>query len=171
MNDIEIYTDGACAGNPGNGGWATITYDKDSRIIYDAYCSELIQNTTNNRMEIEAILMALKLADTKYANKKVTIYSDSAYCVNMFNSWITTWAGNGWMNSKKETVANLDLVKMLYQYKKIEFPNFQVVKCAGHTKDNIGNQLADAYAVSAYSLDASKIAKIIKENDITLEIE
>jgi ribonuclease HI len=98
------------------------------------------------------------------------IYSDSAYCVNMFNDWISTWASNGWTNSKKEIVKNYDLVKKLYEYKKIDFPNFQVLKIKGHA-DNIGNELADAYAVSAYTSDASKLAKILKENDITLAVE
>lgn len=170
MKTIEIFTDGACGGNPGPGGWATIRYDKETNTITDAYSSFRIEDTTNNRMEIEALLQALVLATTKYKNDVCLIYSDSAYCVNMFNDWINTWASNGWTNSKKEIVKNYDLVKKLYEYKKIDFPNFQVLKIKGHA-DNIGNELADAYAVSAYTSDASKLAKILKENDITLAIE
>ena len=178
---IEFYCDGACSGNPGNGAWSCIGYDKENKIIYEAYIgyedgydgihAETYKDTTNNRMEIKGLLHALKLATTKYKDKVCLIYCDSAYCVNMFNDWIHTWAGNGWTNSKKEIVKNFDLVKQLYEYSKIDFPNFQVIKTVGHQKENIGNELADAYAISAKTGDGSKLAKIIKENNITLRIE
>lgn len=122
-------------------------------------------------MEIEALLMALKLATTKYKDKVCLIWSDSAYCVNMFNEWIINWARNNWTNSSKEVVKNFDLVQKLWQYKQIDFPNFQLAKISGHSGE-LGNELADAYAVAArFPHDASKLAKIIKENEITLEIE
>ena len=89
----------------------------------------------------------------------------------MFNDWINNWAKNGWTNSKKEIVKNFDLVKKLYEYKKIDFPNFQVLKIEGHNSSNIGNELADAYAVSEKDNNSTKLVKIIKENEITLSVE
>lgn len=179
-NIIKIYTDGACSGNPGPGGWSCVVYDDDCRIITDAYTGSegaymeghLIQrkDTTNNRMEIMGLLKALDLAVNKYNDYCCIIYCDSAYCVNMFNEWIKTWAANNWINSSKQEVKNLDLVKKLYEYTKIDFPNFSVYKIDGHN-NHIGNELADAYAIAEKSGDGTKLAKIIKENDITLAIE
>lgn len=180
-NIIEIYTDGACSGNPGKGAWSCIVYNKDKKTIYEAYVgyedgydgihAETYKDTTNNRMEIKGLLKALELSISVYKDKVCLIYSDSAYCVNMFNDWINNWAKNGWTNSKKEIVKNFDLVKKLYEYKKIDFPNFQVLKIEGHNSNNIGNELADAYAVSAKDNNSTKLVKIIKENEITLSVE
>ena len=171
IKTVELYTDGACSGNPGIGGWSCVCYNSETNVITDAWMGKDDQyETTNNRMELRGILKALELATTKYKDYFVTIYSDSIYVVNTFNEWITSWAGNNWTNSKKELVKNFDLIKQLYEYKKIDFPNFQILKIAGHNH-NIGNELADAYAVAEKSGDATKLAKIIKENNITLAIE
>ena len=177
---IKLYTDGACAGNPGIGGWSCVHYDAENNTIWDAYTGgeetymegHLIQKkeTTNNRMEIMALLKALELAATKYKDCDVIIYCDSSYVVNTFNEWIFNWARNNWINSSKEQVKNLDLILKLYEYAKKEFPNYGVYKIAGHNNE-IGNELADAYAVAERSGNASKLAKILKENDITLAIE
>lgn len=86
--EIELYTDGACSGNPGIGAWSCVAYDSASATIYDAFMGkddEQHKETTNNRMEILGLLKALELATTKYKNYYVIIYSDSSYCVNMFN--------------------------------------------------------------------------------------
>ena len=170
---IEIFTDGACSGNPGIGAWSCVVYNDDRRIIYDAIVGRDDpddKETTNNRMELKGLIQALELSTTKYKDNECIIYCDSAYCVNMFNSWLRTWAANNWIGSNKEQVKNLDLVKQLYNFFTIEFPNFQVVKTRGH--DNvIGNELADAYAVAHKCGDASKLAKILKENKITLHEE
>jgi len=169
-NIINIYTDGACSKNPGPGGWACVVFNPIDKIVTDCYTQEE-EETTNNRMEIEAILMALELAITKYKDKVCLIWSDSAYCVNMFNEWIVNWAKNNWTNSSKEVVKNFDLVQKLWIYKQIEFPNFSIAKISGHVGE-LGNELADAYATAArFPHDASKLVKIIKENGITLEIE
>lgn len=177
---IRLYTDGACNGNPGIGGWSCIRYDAETNTIYDAYTGgeetymdgHLVQKkeTTNNRMELKGLIQALELATTKYKDYNVLIYSDSAYVVNMFNTWIYNWAKNNWINSSKEEVKNLDLVKKIYEYTKVDFPNYGVYKIAGHNNE-IGNELADAYAVAEKSGDATKLAKILKENNITLAIE
>ena len=120
-------------------------------------------------MEIKGLLIALELATNKYKNEECIINCDSAYCVNMFNEWISNWASNNWIGSNKEEVKNLDLVKELYQYKQIDFPNFIVQRVAGH-QGIIGNELADAYASMGISKNATKLLKIITDNDITLEI-
>lgn len=126
--------------------------------------------TTNNRMEIKGLLQALELAVTKYKDCDVIIYSDSSYVVNIFNKWIHNWARNNWINSSKEQVKNLDLIKLLYDYTKQDFPNYVVYKITGHNNE-LGNELADAYAIAEKSGNATKLAKILKENDITLAIE
>ena len=163
----------------GNGAYSCITYDNNKHIIYDAIMgfedgydgihAETYKDTTNNRMEIKGLIAALELATNKYKEEECTIYCDSAYCVNMFNSWISNWASNNWIGSSKEQVKNLDLVKQLYKYKLIDFPNFQVTKINGH-EGEIGNELADAYATAKVYGNSTKLVKIITENDITLEI-
>lgn len=121
-------------------------------------------------MELKGLLKALELATTKYKDYDVVIYCDSAYVVNAFNEWIYSWARNNWINSSKEEVKNLDLIKLLYDYAKQDFPNYVVYKIAGHNNE-LGNELADAYAIAEKSGNATKLAKILKENDITLAIE
>ena len=115
-------------------------------------------------MELKAILHVFKLAAAAPDNKYV-IYSDSAYAVNIINSWIWTWSKNNWKNSKKQTVENLDLVKELYNYLNINFFNCQVLKCDAHC-GNVGNELADALATN----NDNKFDKIIKQNNIIKNI-
>lgn len=170
---IEIYTDGStlkngCKDNTGGYGVVAMIPDPKEQCGYriDYLFSRRATSTTNNRMEISAILKALDLARTIYRDETCIIKSDSAYCVNMFNSWIRTWASNGWKNSKKVTVENLDLVLELYEYVKIDFPNFEIIKVKGHN-EVVGNEIADALATD----NSIKLAKIFKENDITVDSE
>ena len=163
---ICLYTDGACSGNPGIGGWSCLGYNAEDQTICDIFWGK-DDFTTNNRMEMLGLLQALKLATNEYKDCDVTIYSDSAYVVNMFNEWINKWAVNNWIGSSKQEVKNLDLVKQLYEYKKIDFPNFGVYKVKGHNNE-LGNELADAIAIFAKTEDTTKLAKILKENNITL---
>jgi len=177
---ITIYTDGACSGNPGNGAWSCIVYNNNTRTITDAFVgseNEYLEghlytrdNTTNNRMELMGLLKALELATTKYINNTCLIYCDSSYVVNIFNEWIYDWAANNWINSSKQEVKNLDLIKPLYEYAIKEFPNYRLYKITGHN-NIIGNELADAYATAHKSGNTEKLTKIIKENEITLVIE
>ena len=90
-----LYTDGACKGNPGPGGFGVV--DFQDNIIYCQY-KENCEQTTNNREELKAILHAFEMAED-YPDVTFIIYSDSAYCVNMLNDWIWTWAKNDWKNS------------------------------------------------------------------------
>jgi ribonuclease HI len=108
MKAVTIYTDGACSGNPGPGGWgAVLLYKDQEREVYGGE-----SQTTNQRMELQAVIGAL--SSLKVTDWDVTIYSDSAYVVNAFKQkWIDNWQKNGWKNSKKEAVANQDLWKEL----------------------------------------------------------
>lgn len=155
---IEIYTDGACSGNPGPGGFGVVEMNGD--IVEYTY-SEECENTTNNREEMKAILHAFEHACSYYRYDEVLIYSDSAYCVNMINDWIWTWAKNNWMNSKKKTVENLDLVKELHKYLIMDFFPCQVIKIKGHC-GNAANELADALATN----NERKYQKTLLENGL-----
>lgn len=153
---IYIYCDGASKGNPGPGGFGLAVMNN---IYITHIYSKQYKNITNNQGELRGLLLALGLATTEYKNEQVIIYSDSAYCVNMFNNWIYTWAGNGWKNSKKQIIENYDLVLKLYDFAKIEFPNFSVEKVPGHC-GILGNEIADAAA----SNNKEKLVKIFQEN-------
>ncbi len=135
--EIEIYTDGACSGNPGPGGWAAVLMygDKKKEI------SGGEPQTTNQRMEMKAAVEALKVL--KYPCE-VSLYSDSAYLVNAFNQgWLDRWQINGWRTSQKKPVENKDLWEELLKFAdkhKVKF-----VKVKGHA-DNVYNNRCDELA-------------------------
>jgi len=135
-----IYTDGACSGNPGPGGYGAILFFGEHR----KEISGGQRDSTNNRMEILAVIKALEVLKEKC---KVTVYSDSAYVVNCFQKgWIFGWMRNGWMNSKKQPVENQDLWKQLWhlmQQHRVEY-----VKVKGHS-DNEFNNRCDELARAA----------------------
>ncbi len=140
MKKVTIYTDGACSGNPGPGGWgAILMYNETSKEISGAS-----KDTTNNIMEITAVLEALKLLKEEC---EVKIYSDSAYVVNAFNQgWIYNWKKNNWKTASKDPVKNKELWEELYslvQKHKVEF-----IKVKGHS-DNEYNNRCDFLATSA----------------------
>ena len=98
-----IYTDGACSGNPGPGGWGAVIFDQNKN---QKNISGKEKNTTNNRMELMAPIMALKKIKS---DSKVTIFTDSTYLKNGITEWIKKWEKNGWKNASKKTVKNKDL--------------------------------------------------------------
>ena len=155
MNNKIFYTDGACKGNPGPGGYGVVEM-KDNKILYEY--SEYCDNTTNNREELKAILHVFELAAADKSNTYI-IYSDSSYAVNIINDWIFTWVKNNWINSKGNQVENLDLILNLYKYVTINFFNCQVKKCTAHVGE-VGNELADALATN----NQSKYNKLKKEH-------
>ncbi|HOJ50803.1 MAG TPA: 2-C-methyl-D-erythritol 2,4-cyclodiphosphate synthase [Spirochaetota bacterium] len=109
-DNVLIYTDGSCIGNPGPGGWSFIIV-KDNKEIFSLSDGE--KTTTNNKMEIKAVLEALKyLKDTDY--KTVTIFTDSQYVSNALNSWLIEWNKNGWKTTGKKDVANKELWVQVY---------------------------------------------------------
>lgn len=134
---VTIYTDGACSGNPGAGGWcAILNYNGREKVISGGETS-----TTNNKMELLAIISGLEILKESC---NVTIYSDSAYCINAFNEgWIDSWVANGWKNSNKKEVKNADLWKRLLSLLNVHDVKF--VKVKGHS-DNENNNRCDELA-------------------------
>ncbi len=140
--EVIIYTDGACSGNPGPGGWGTILMYKDTKKEINGGNPD----TTNNIMEITAVIEGLKLLKEPC---KVQIYSDSAYVVNAFNQhWIENWIKKNWQNSKKEPVKNKELWLELYALVKQHEVKF--IKVKGHS-DNEFNNRCDELARNAIS--------------------
>ena len=140
MEEITIYTDGACSGNPGPGGWGAILMYKENK----KEISGGKKDTTNNEMEVTAVIEALK--QLKYPCT-VKVYSDSAYVVNCFKQGcIYNWQKNGWKNAQKEPVKNRELWEALYalvKQHKVEF-----IKVKGHS-DNEYNNRCDELARNA----------------------
>jgi len=142
MKNIQIYTDGACSGNPGPGGWAAVLlFEKHKKEI-----SGYEPNTTNNRMEILAAirgLEALKQTNPKYS---VQIYSDSSYLVNAIEKgWLDGWRQNDWKTSDKKPVKNRDLWERIIELNSIFQPKY--IKVKGHS-DNEYNNRCDELAVA-----------------------
>jgi len=137
-NTISIYTDGACKINPGKGGWGVFIENSNEKL----YGGE--SDTTNNRMELTAVIESIKYLKQKNSNKSSTIYTDSQYVFNGITKWRKNWKRNNWKNSKKQTILNydlwLELDTLLEQQKHVSF-----VWIRGHN-GNYGNDMADNLA-------------------------
>ncbi len=132
MQKVTIYTDGACSGNPGPGGWAAILISGDLK----KEISGGSKNTTNNIMELTAIIEGLKALKQEC---EVDLYSDSSYCVNSFNQgWIYNWMRKGWKTATGEAVKNQELWKELYDLTKKHKVSFHKVK--GHSDVTFNNR-------------------------------
>ncbi len=139
MKKVIVYTDGACSGNPGPGGWGAIIYDDEERSLAGSS-----PQTTNNRMEMRAALEALRHLEEP---TEVHLHTDSAYLARAFNdSWLDKWQRNGWRTSSKKPVENQDLWKALL--KEAERHDVKWIKVKGHADDERNIQ-ADELAVSA----------------------
>lgn len=140
MKEVKLYTDGACSGNPGPGGYGAI-------LIFNGKEKEISggeKETTNNKMEIMAVLEGLKMLKEPC---EVTVYSDSAYVVNSIDKgWIYGWKKNNWKKSDKSTVKNIELWEEMLKLMNIHKVKF--VKVKGHS-DNEYNNRCDALAVKA----------------------
>lgn len=132
MKKVILYTDGACSGNPGVGGWAAI-------LMYNGHEKELVgynKDTTNNRMEMFAIIQGLAALKESC---EVEIYSDSAYVCNAFlEGWVDEWAKNNWKTAGKSPVKNDDLWKLLLMEIKKHNVSFHKVK--GHADNEYNNR-------------------------------
>lgn len=140
MKQVEIFTDGACSGNPGPGGWgAVLRYNGHEKEISGGEA-----NTTNNRMELSAVINALALLKEPC---KVTLYSDSQYVCNALNlGWAKKWKANNWMRNKKEKALNPELWdRLLTLYDTHEVEIVWVKGHAGHPE----NERCDRLAVAA----------------------
>ena len=132
MKEIILYTDGACSGNPGPGGWAAILSYKEHTKEVAGYEPD----TTNNRMELMAALRGLQMLTEPC---KVNIYSDSGYMVRAFSQgWLDKWQNNGWQTAAKKPVENQDLWSdLLEQYHR---HSITFHKVAGHSDDKQNNR-------------------------------
>ncbi len=140
MEKVIIYTDGACSGNPGPGGWGTILMYKNTK----KEISGAKNNTTNNVMELTAALEGLKMLKFPC---EVELYSDSAYLVNGFSQgWIYNWQKNNWQTSDKKPVKNKEIWQEIYNLTKIHKVKF--IKVKGHA-DNEFNNRCDELARNA----------------------
>ena len=134
--NVQIYTDGACRGNPGIGGWgATLSYNGTLKEIYGGE-----QDTTNNRMEMMAVIQALSLLKKPCI---VTLNSDSKYVLQGINDWMPNWKKRNWKTAAKQPVKNVDLWKQIDQLAQPHEIEWVWVK--GHS-GNAGNDRADELA-------------------------
>lgn len=131
MKQVTIYTDGACSGNPGAGGYCAILMYKGNQKTVSGF----EQLTTNNRMELMAMIEGLKVLKEQC---QVDLYSDSSYCINAFNNgWLESWQKNGWRTSDKKEVKNIELWQELIKlaaYHKVTF-----IKVKGHSDVELNN--------------------------------
>lgn len=141
MKTVDIYTDGACSKNPGEGGYcAILLYNGVEKVVSGAE-----KETTNNRMEILAVIKGLETLKEKC---NVNLYSDSQYVVDAFNQgWINDWQNNNWRTAGKKDVKNVDLWQMLLAL--CSKHNVTFIKVKGHS-DNEYNNRCDKIAVSEY---------------------
>ncbi|TCS83616.1 ribonuclease H family protein [Tepidibacillus fermentans] len=159
---FEVYTDGACSNNQASGmqpgGWGVVFTDGRS-------FSGGEKKTTNNRMELTAVIEALKNTPP---GSLVTIYSDSAYVINAFNqNWIKNWLRNGWKTSQGKPVENQDLWKVLIPL--VQDRTVKWVKVKGHA-GNHWNELADQLAVKAIAKDDLKKDDLKEDQPITITL-
>ena len=132
MKNVDLYTDGACSGNPGKGGYGGILMYNGHKKEYSGYEPE----TTNNRMELTAVIVGLKMLKEPV---ELNIYSDSAYVVNAFlNDWVGNWIANGWRTANKKAVLNDDLWKELIDLIKPHIVTWNKVK--GHADNEYNNR-------------------------------
>ena len=136
----KIYTDGACSGNPGPGGWGAVIFDQNDK---QKNISGSEKNTTNNRMELLAAIMSLKKIKS---NSEVIIFTDSTYVKNGITEWMKNWKKNGWKNSSKKPVKNKDLWVKLDKLCEANSVSWKWVK--GHSTNEFNN-LADELASKA----------------------
>ena len=136
---IYIYTDGACSGNPGPGGWGAVLLHKDNKKEISGGEKE----TTNNRMELMATIEALSSVKK---DCQIELYTDSKYVMDGISSWIKNWKKNGWRTANKKPVKNADLWQKLDSVQEKHNINWNWVK--GHSGHKY-NDLADQLAVDA----------------------
>ena len=155
MKNIKIYTDGACSNNPGLGGWACVLLCENQTKENSGFEPD----TTNNRMELTAVIKALEMVEEP---SNIEIYSDSAYVVNAFlEHWIENWQRLGWRNSQKERVKNPELWQRLLDLTQGHSITWNKVK--GHSDDELNNR-CDFLATQQVSEHAPKKEKPTKKD-------
>jgi ribonuclease HI len=138
---VELYTDGACSGNPGPGGWAFVLKHPASGSVKERFGAEL--DTTNNRMELMAAIEGLRALK---ASSSVDLYSDSQYVLNGLKEWMDAWKGRGWRTADKKPVKNRELWEILDDLRSKHTIRFHWVR--GHS-EHPENERCDELAVAA----------------------
>ncbi len=142
MKQVTIYTDGACSGNPGKGGWgAVLQHDGREKCLSGA-----VAETTNNQMELTAVIEALNALKEPC---EITLYTDSTYVLDGITKWIHGWKKKGWKTASKKPVKNQELWQALDTARARHTIDWQWVK--GHA-GNPGNEKADALATGAIDM-------------------
>ena len=137
MTNVTVYTDGACSGNPGPGGWGVLIVTDSSESIE---LNRGEKHTTNNRMELTAAIEALKHFKQ---STKLTVFTDSVYVKEGISSWLNNWKARGWKTASKKPVKNEDLWKELDEQNQIHDVSWQWVKGhAGHPENERADYLA-----------------------------
>ncbi|BBD61341.1 ribonuclease H [Nostoc sp. HK-01] len=137
----SIYTDGACTGNPGPGGWGVVVYFNDGSVHE---MGDAASHTTNNKMEMQAAIAALKYFHTSQQSQPITLYTDSEYLINCVTKWVKNWKRKGWKKADGNPVQNQDLLEVLDELNTRQI-TWQHVR--GHA-GNVGNERCDAIARS-----------------------
>ncbi|MEM7725150.1 MAG: ribonuclease HI [Cyanobacteria bacterium P01_A01_bin.45] len=160
----SIYTDGACSGNPGPGGWGVVVYFHDSSVheIGDAAAK-----TTNNRMEMQAAIAALEFLKRSGQSHPVTLYTDSEYLINCVTKWVHGWKKKGWKKSDGKPVLNQDLLSILDELNSSQI-SWKYVR--GHA-GNIGNERCDEIARAFASGGLPSLKQVTVANTTTNNTE
>jgi ribonuclease HI len=153
MRKIEIYTDGSSLGNPGPGGYGVVVVN-NNKIISEFGGYE--KDTTNNRMELVAVIEALEYINKNTKDDEVIIHADSAYVLGGATTWIHNWEKNGWKTAKKEPVLNQDLWKILIVLVRASKAKLSWQKVKGHA-GVVFNERADEIATQHSSLQQKVI--------------
>jgi ribonuclease HI len=132
MNGVIIYTDGGCSGNPGPGGWAFVLRRGTEEVLGSGGEA----NTTNNRMELRAVISSLEEAERRSPGAPVVVYTDSQYVKNGIGSWIASWKRNGWRTADKKPVKNRELWEELDLVNARVKPRYEWVKGHAGVEDN-----------------------------------
>lgn len=141
---IHIYTDGACSGNPGPGGWCAIIFDEKKESDLSVLKGGE-KKTTNNKMELRAFIEGVSHAKTMFDEDSLEIYSDSKYIIDGIESWLPNWIKRGWKTADKKPVKNRDEWEQISDL--IADLKFKLVWVKGHN-ENKYNEMADQYAVA-----------------------
>lgn len=172
---IEIWCDGAASHNGkadaiGGYGWV-VKFENEEPLLYGGRK----EGATNQQMELQAAISALYFVQGQIdrtesftmPDEKIKVYTDSAYIANCYKqNWYKAWSVNGWLNSKKEPVANKDLWELLIPF--FYMPNVEIIKVKGHAS-NIGNQIADKIAVAARTMGIIEFTNY--RNNLTEELK
>lgn len=146
---IRIFTDGACSGNPGPGGWGVVMLHKEGVLVFGG--NEIL--TTNNRMELQAVIEGIRFAKN-LGYTEIDVYTDSSYVANaILQKWLHKWERNNWKTASKGFVKNTDLWKKMLKFVNNKEVKITFVKVKGHN-GNTFNEMADEEAVKQ-----SRIAK------------